>query len=212
MKMIKGLETRTDKEKKQRTRNIIIGVVIVALMVLSTLGYVIVDRTGQEEQNANNVYNGFKFIDSIEGWQTTIGTNVITMSYLPQEVFDYNSTGVTSSDLYGFTNKVVYISISDEQQGYASIDLARNLKLVALRVQFACPIEAENSSFCQDNNLPIKGCDDASLDSKIIVFKNQTNQTLASYEYKDSCLVIKGQGSETTKASDNFIYKLFGVL
>jgi len=210
--MIKSLETRTDKEKKQRTRNIIIGIVIVALMILSTLGYVIVDRSGQEEQSQNNVYNSFKFVSGLEGWQTTIGTNTITMSYLPQEVLDHNGTGVSSTDLYGFSNKIVYLVISDEQEGYASIDLINNLKLVALRVQFACPIEAENSSFCQDKNLPIKSCDDADSVSKIIILKNETRSLNSTYDYKNSCLIINGQGSDVIKASDNFIYKLFGVL
>ncbi len=210
---MKSLETRAGQEKKQRIRNIIIGVIIVTLMVLSTLGYVIVDRSSQEEQNANTVYNGFKFVDSVNGWQTEVGANILTMSYLPQEVMDFNGTGVSSIDIAGFTNKVVYVVISDEQEGYASIDLFRNLALVALRVQFACPVEDEDSSFCQEKNLPIKSCDDASLDSKIILLKNETkDETKTSYEYKDSCLSIYGQGSEIIKASDNFIYKLFGVM
>jgi hypothetical protein len=207
--MIKGLETRSEQQKRQRTRNIIIGTIIVVLMIMSTVGYVLVDRTSQEEQNGSNTYNGFKFLESINGWQTTVGTNTLVISYLPQELMEFNGTGISSSDLYGFTGKIVYIAISDEQEGYASSDLYNNLNLVALRVNFACPADKENSSFCQDRNLPIKSCDDASLDSKIIVFNNETK---AGYEYKNSCLIIKGQGSEIIKASDNFIYKLFGVM
>ncbi len=209
---MKSLDTRSEHQKKQRTRKLIIFIIagiIIALMILSTLGYVLVDRSGQENQNSGNTYNGFKFSDSVNGWQTIVGTNTLTTSYLPREVMEFNGTGVSSSDLYGFTGKIVYIAISDDQGGYASADLYNNLNLVATRVQFACPVDRENSSFCQDKNLPIKSCDDATLDSKIVLFSNETK---AGYEYKNSCLIISGEGSEIIKASDNFIYKLFGVM
>lgn len=207
--MIKKIETRESKEKKQRIRNTIIGIVIVALMILSTLGYVIMDRGNGGTGNQGNMsYNGFAFKQTQNGWQTTVqGSNIITM-YLPQEILDSNGTGNPST--YNFAGKIVYIDVSSEQEAYASYDLLRNLDLIAQRAQFACSQENENSSFCQDKNLPIESCD--SLDSSSRLINIKTTNSSATYSSNNGCWTIEGQDSSLIKASDNFIFKLFGVI
>jgi hypothetical protein len=205
--MLKRIETKTEKEKRQKIRNLIIGIIIVALMILSTLGYVIVERNTTESNKIE--YNGFEFTSTQNGWQTEAQGEQIVTAYLPEETLDVNSNVSGTLSLYNFQGKTIYITISDEQESYGSYDLINDLNNMAKRIQFACSPENENSSFCKDKNLPIKSCDDVDQDSGVIEIK--TNST-TSYLFKDGCLTIQGEGSGLIKASDNFIFKLFDII
>jgi hypothetical protein len=203
--MLKPLETRTTKEKKQRTRNLIIGLIIAALMIFSTIGYALIDRAPPEEAK---VYNNFTFAQGQYGWETTVQGRKIITSYLPQNTLNISSNPNNFS-LADIEGKTIYVLISNQSSRYLFADFFTNLNDIALRMQFACPKEAENTSFCKETNLPIKTCEDSDATSRIIILK-EANQT--SYNYKDGCLIFEGQGSSIIKATDNLIFRLFGVI
>lgn len=204
--MLKPLETQESVRKKQRTRNIIIGVVIIAVMVLSSLGYVVLEREPGQQQGGQT-YNNFTFTQIEDGWQTKAQGYNVTTIFLPQETLNASSGNVR---LFDFSNKIIFIVISSKDTEYLTYDLFRNLQDINQRMQFACPVEQENSSFCLETNLPLKSCDDASLDTKIMIIKD--NETQVGYSYNESCLTIKGTSSDVVKATDNFIFKLFGII
>jgi hypothetical protein len=212
---MKKLEVRSEKESKKRRNNLIIGIIIVALMVFSSLGYVIVERTTGSE--TGNEYNGYEFVKvssgTYGGWQTILKSfsdKKLVTSYLPQDVLNYSGTG---ADLFYFSGRTMYIIVSSQSDIQASYDFLYNLNGVVSRMQFACSYDNENSSFCQTSNFPLKSCDDTSYSTTVV--KIDLNSTTTDYKINKSCYTLSGQegkGSDFVKMTDNLIFKLFGVI
>lgn len=205
--MLKKIETQAERAKKQQKRNLVIGMIIIFLMVFSSLGYVIVENNSSPEQGIK--YGNYTFIPAGSAWQTNLSSfgMLLTTTYLPGDVLDVNGS---KADLFYVQDKIIYLDVSSQQDIQASIDLIRNLEPISSRMQFACSKENENSSFCIENNYPIKNCEEADSSSLIIII-NSTNLN-KGYEFKESCLVVNGQGSDIIKASDNFVFKLFRII
>jgi hypothetical protein len=204
--MMKKLETQSDKESKQRRLRIIIGVIIVALMVFSSLGYAIIQ---QDSGSSENKYGNYKFVQTSTGWQVNLkdyGKTLYT-NYLPQEVLNFSGNG---TDLYYYNSKKAYVVISSQQDAQLSSEILTNINDVVSRIQFACSYENENSSFCQETNLPLKDCSDAGYE--VVVFKINSSSNIASYNYNQGCLILNGQGNDFIRMSDNFLFKLFKVI
>lgn len=205
--MLKKIQTREDSEKKKRRMRLVVGFIIIVLMILSTIGFAMFEN--DQSNTSNNTYNGFKFSQTTNGWQTTVQGQTITTSYFPTEVLN-----VTGSNVYAFdfNSKVVYIAVTSQDDVYNSNELG-NLDYITERSQFACQKEAENSKFCQDSNLPVKNCEDVNGSATTRVIVINSNVTGApSYDYYNNCLTINAQGSDLRMAINNFIFKIFGVI
>ncbi len=205
--MLKKIETKSGKEIKKRRLNIIIGVMIVALMVFSSVGYAILEN---DSNSSGSSYGGYKFVQTNNGWQVTLASfsnkNLIT-NYLPEEVLNYSGTG---ADIYYYNSKILYVIISSQQDAQLSSEILRNINDLVSRVQYACSYDNENSSFCQETNLPLKDCSDGTSSTTII--KIDSNSSSTSYNYNQNCLTLNGQGTEFIKMSDNFLFKMFGII
>jgi uncharacterized protein YpmB len=205
--MIRKIETQTDRQTKQRRLNIILGIIIVALMIFSTLGYAILGNGSSESEKK---YGNYKFIQTATGWQVTLkdfnNKNLIT-NYLPGEVLNYTGTG---ADTYYYSGRTVYVVVASQQEAQSTSEILVNINDLVSRIQFACSYDNENSSFCQESNLPLKDCSDSGSDTTII--KVDSNSTKSSYSYEGGCLILKGQGSDFIKMSDNFLFRMFKVI
>ncbi|MCX8194232.1 MAG: hypothetical protein N3G19_02615 [Candidatus Pacearchaeota archaeon] len=198
------------KEKKRQRMNIIIGIIIAFLMIASVIGYALLESyQGEEGQTAK--YRNYKFIKTENGWQTQIkvANQLITINtyHLPQEVENISSEGKPL--LADFLNKVIFIVATTETERQAAFEY-NNFGAIALRMQLACSPENENSSFCVENNLPLKSCEDADWQTTIIKIKETENET--SVNYKNSCLEIKGKATDLIKANEKAIFMTFGII
>ena len=208
---IKPLKKPEDNEKRRRNRNLIIGAVLILLMILSTVGYAILEGNVNESQK--NKYNGYEFTTNTGGyWQTKIKLSgqekTIQTYFLPKDVENISYTGnILLSDFDGKT--IYYVSNNYGSENNAISALDTELRNYYLRAQSTCSPENENLSFCQ--NLPIKSCDDASSQTMIIKINDITNST-PSISYKNYCLAISGSGIDLTKAVDKIIFKIYGVM
>jgi hypothetical protein len=209
--MLRKIETKESRQKKQNNQSkLIIGLVILFLMVFSTLGYAIVQNNNPQTEGEK--YGNYTFVRGASGWETTLklfGNKVLSTSYLPREVLEVNSSPV---DLFYFQDKIVYITVRNQQDVQTSVDLSKNLGSIFSRIQYACNYDEENSTFCIEANLPLKNCEDAGSNIVILIDSKNFNSTVPSYTFKDSCLTIKGEGSGIMKAADNFIFRLFRII
>ena len=205
--MLKKIETQTNKETKQKRLNIIIGIIIVALMVFSTVGYALLENNSSSSENK---YGDYKFTQTTDGWQVTLKSfnnkNLVT-NYLPGEVLNFSGTG---SELYHYDGKTIYVVVSSQQDIQLSLEILKNMQDRVARIQFACSYDNENLAFCQERNLPLKDCSDAT--SSMPIIKIDSNSTVSSYNFDQNCLILKGQGSDFIKMSDNFLFKMFGII
>lgn len=213
---MKPLETQAKKERKSRRSQLVISIVIAAIMIFSVIGFAMLERY-QGEAPGQNVtsYRNYKFVSTEGGWQTIIRISeqdiAINTYYLPQEVENISSQGKPL--LSEFVQKELYLVASSALERQAALEY-NALSKIAKRMQFACSEEKENTSFCVDNNLPIKSCDDVSEATAIVILEEleESSSESSSVNYKNYCLEIKGKGSELIRANEKALFMIFNII
>ena len=190
---------QADADRKMKRNNLIMGVVLVGLLVLSTLGYSLISSDVDEESKVSEF--GVDFFRVSEIWRAEIGGVVFWFQNLPSEVSDVVVNG--SFDFNSYVNQPLYFVNPNE----GAPEVLTNLGSVVLRYQEAClepgiwdlEFGISGEEGC-DGDLPTKGCD-----SNLIVFE-PGNQSMV-YQ-NESCVFIVG---DAVRATDAFLYKVLGV-
>jgi len=179
----------TEKEKKYN-KQIAVGLVLIALMVLSVLGY----SLGSQQAGTNPekiIYNGFEFIEQNGLWFTTFENNNLAFLYSPKEV----QTNIDLKKISSYYNKPVYIYSENNE---AEIEAARNLYPFVQRIQKSC-IEGQ---ICSDNS-PVKNC----TDNLIVILEKDQSEIIQD----KNCVYIYGKDEDLLKNTDAFLFKAFGI-
>ena len=179
-------------EKKRKKNQLVIGGILVAILVLSTVGFAINREDSTEEKKIT--YKGIEFVQQNDYWIATIGGVQFTFRYNPQETEEINSFMTVGINSY--SGKPLYVS-SDNFD--AEIELYRNLDSIILRRQYAC---LENET-CKNKEYPVKTCQD-----NFIIIKERNS---SSINQQDNCVFIEGSKNETIKLIDKFLYKTLGL-
>jgi flagellar basal body-associated protein FliL len=175
--------TEEEKNKKKQRNQIIIGVILVGIMLLSTAGYAFYQTENQESKKIS--YKGIDFI--YNGlWNFQIGSNVFSTTYNPIETENISVPAINFD-----YNKPLFFASEDLQ---ATNEIARNLGYYFQRMQDACLYGHECSG-----DLPIKNCSD-----NIIVIEIKNNTRVMQ---ENRCLFIQAEGDEILKASNAIIFK-----
>jgi len=181
-----------EEAKKKKRNQVILGVFLALIMILSTIGFAIQGGVGNAPQgdvSGNEVeYNGFKFVNQNGLW--VLGNFVFR--YTPQQVEDIGSEVKSISNYQG---KPAYVYSEDDG---AEIEIAVNLGQVAQRVQKACPV----GTTCV-GDLPVKTCSD-----NFIIIKESS---IGSITQEGNCVFIEGQKEDLTALADQFLFKALGV-
>jgi len=191
------------EEAKRKKRNqIIIGVLLALIMVLSTLGFALQgslgggQAQGQDSGLGNEVeYNGFRFVNYNGLW--VLGSFVFR--YLPQQVPDVKpEAGFEIKPASKYQGMPAYVYSEDSE---AESEIIVNLGQVAQRVQRACPEDI----VCEgEENLPVKTCNDNFV---IIKESNSSN----SIRQEGNCVFIDGEKEQLAALADQFLFKTLGV-
>lgn len=191
--MIKRLVSKEEVEKRRKRNQIITGIVLAFLMILSTLGFALQSgprNTGNSGDSTDKLkYNGFEFSYNNGFW--VLGNFVF--KYNPRETPDL---GFGLKDETHYRGIPLYVYSEDED---AKTEMIINLGQIAERVNEACP-----SGFqCSDQNLPIKTC----TDNLIIIREGNSS----SIKQQENCVYIEGQRTELVKLTDQFLFKILGI-
>lgn len=210
---MRPLETQARKEARKKRNQVILGIFISLIMLLSVVGYAFLSSYSEELQDQAK-YKEYTFKKTLDSWQTKVNVgarqiDLITF-YLPSEV--ENISAEDSLLLSNFIDKTIYIVANNLSERQAATSLAINLEKIVFRMQGACSSEEQETEYCIENNLPIKSCDDATLDTTIIMIEEDETLQEASINYKNGCLVIKGNGSEIIKAAEKAIFMIYGII
>lgn len=198
------IETKSAREKKQRRNQIIIGIALVSIMMLSTLGYSIMDRSSSQEKGETRIYNNFRFLSSAGLWKIQSQDFNLATRYLPQEVSNISYSAVLSPA--SFSGKEVYFSALSAETKLAASELAGNLP--SLRAQFACTVKQENITECSD--LPVKTCKDNFI---IITAKQEEQGFSPSRIYKEeNCIYIEAESKNLIRAADRLLFGIYDVM
>ncbi|MFH1238018.1 MAG: hypothetical protein ABIH79_01320 [archaeon] len=185
MRKIQTVEIRARKAQKKK---IIVGVALIFLMVVSTVGYSLMQ--GDSEKNDSKVEeNGLTFYRQNGIWATSIEGKTFGFQYLPSEIANISVEGDYDLDMY--TDQLLYYTSPNE----GVIEILNNVGSYVLRYQGACL----NETYCEDD-LPMKDCW-----SNIIVIEEGNETKVYNNE---SCVYLVG---DSVKAADAFLYKLLKV-
>lgn len=186
--------TKEESEKKRKRNQLIIGVILVGLMILSTVGYAVLNNEENVSQGRVK-YNGIEFVKDANGlWESKVnGQNLITY-YNPEETENISANlMVTLNDFYA---KPLYFVLDNKD---AAGEIIRNIGQYVLRSQEVCL----DTMVCESRAV-IKNC----TGNNIIVFKEKDQIKLYKLE---NCVFIEAPFESQVLASDRLIFKLFNI-
>jgi len=182
---MKRIQTAEIRARKLRKKKIFVGVVLVFLMVVSTVGYSLMNNGEEENLKINEAGLDFYKVSGL--WKTVKDEQTFGFQYLPSEVMNISVEGFYN--LGDYVNRPLYFVNVNE----ATPEILNNLQRYVLRYQEACL----NESLCGED-LPLKDCG-----SNLIIYE-AGNYTKV---YKnESCVYLAGDG---IMAADAFLYKIF---
>ena len=191
---VRKIVSKEAGEKRRKRNQIIIGIVLVGLMVMSSAGYSFMSQDDSITSGQNKVtHNGFEFISNGGLWQLTLGNLNFYFTNTPNDVTPINSSLNLMSS---YSGKVLYVS---SQNTEAELEIYRNLDQIVFRRQYAC-LEGEN---CTNPQYPIKTCEDYF----IIIRESEIN----SITQDRNCVYIEGKKENLAKVADEFLFKILNI-
>jgi len=193
---MKRLKTQVSRAKKQKRNQLIIGIVLVGVMMLSVFGIVANSFGDDSEEEPLIFYNGLEFFKQGSYWYAQIEDFNFIFSNNPNDLNgSYLKFNNSLKLLNNYINKPLYL-YSDEPTLNNFIN--QNLSPFVERMQFAC-YEEEN---CPEN-YPIKECDE----NFILIIEEE----VPSLEQNGNCVFIKGSYDDLPKVIDEFVLRILGV-
>lgn len=181
---MRKIQTPEEIEKSQKRTKIILSIFILLLLVLSTLGFAVLNNPSSSNPSTKE---DNKLDNALEQNTFNINGQQLTFSFTPQAA-SFVSVNI-SKNINNYASQQVYIS-SDNQA--VSSEIASTLGRFTSRLQEAC-----YGSCSLD--LPEKTCQD-----NLIVINSSE---IRSVSQQDNCIFISD-----TLSADAFLYKIFGII
>ena len=211
--------SKSEKNKKTKRTQWILGGILILLMAFSTLGYALSGRGDEESNNKIVEYKGIEFIQDNSGyWYFVIQGQQFIILNNPENISEINFLSTLTFGSY--SNKPLYF-VGDLGEG--SSEISRNLAdRFVLRIQQACLDEED----CE-GNFPIKNCSS----DNIIIFKEILNNKTEDKEIEENktkineieeneiemiyqeenCVFIEGKKEDLIKLTDGFLFRILGI-
>lgn len=187
--------SRKERERQEKRKQMAIGVFLLSILLLSTLGYAIQSaiRSGNEETLD---YNGLEFVYENGFW--TIGS--FTFKYSPEEVPETYAS-LNDASFYQGVPLYLYSENTD-----AEAEIRVNFRQIADRINDACPEKTEVPGEKCDEETPVIPCD-KDFDNFIIIRESPNT----GIRQENNCVYIEGPQQNLTMLSDQFLYRILGV-
>jgi hypothetical protein len=187
--------TRESENKKKKRNQLMIGIILVVVMGLSTIGYSLSSGSKTEDSSSSIIYNNIQFTKSAGLWYSKVNDATFSFAYNPNEV---NKTSSSLNLISTYSGKPLYIY---SESSNAATEIYRNLvysNSIVLRMQEACP---EGQTCTVD--MPTKNCT-----NNFIIIKTANE---SSIRQNDNCVFIYGKGEDLVKQTDSFLYRITGI-
>lgn len=195
---MRKIRSQSETARGKRVNQIVVGVILIGLLVVSTLGYSLMDSDSENGDRVNEL--GVDFVRDSGLWKIDVDGVTFGFQYLPSEV-----SNVFISGDYNFGNysgEVLYFVNANE----GTSEVLNNLGRYILRYQSACLRQAEEGEESReggdvcDGDLPIKDCND-----NLIIFE-PGNETMVWMD--EGCVYIVG---DSVRGADAFLYKALKI-
>jgi hypothetical protein len=191
---VQKIMTRSEQEKKNKRNQLIIGIVLIGLMLLSTAGYALTSNEKTDNSETQKIiFNEVEFIKNYNYWIFNFNGKELAVIYNPKEVQDIKVLGGLTLDDY--KSKPLYFSGENQE---AIAEIARNINQDVLRVQKACTAD-ENCT----GDYPVKEC----TENLIIIKEPDADESESIYRI-NNCAYIIANSTNQIKYADAFLFKL----
>jgi DNA-directed RNA polymerase subunit L len=194
---MKRINTKISQEKKRKRNQLIIGIALVFVMMLSVFG-IVANSFGPSEEVADSIvnYNGLDFYLRNNYWYTSIGNFNFIFSNNPKDLNESYLRGNESIKLLNtYSNLPLYLYSEDSTLNSL---LVQNIGQFVERVQFACYQEED----CPED-YPIKSCEE----NFILILREDSPSLIQN----GSCVYISGSYEDLPKVLDEFILRSLGI-
>ena len=194
--LMQKILTKEKKAKKAKRNQLIIGIILIGVMVISSLGFALTSK--QDKNNPDKLsYNGIEFIRDNSGyWLFSIqGANFAT-TYNPNETKDISFFSYLSINDY--TSQPLFFVEEAQDSG---LEIKRNLFSLVLRMQNAC-IDSLNCT----GDFPAKNC---SADNIIVI--REPSDKIEKITQEEKCIFINAMFQNQTLYTDAFLFKILGI-
>lgn len=190
---MRRIQTQAEIDKKAKRNHIVIGLVMISILVLSSLGFALIssDRDDDEKNSEINEL-GYNFFNDNGIWVTNLNGEFFTFKYLPSEVLDVEMN--LSTNLGYYSEKPLYFVNTNYEE---KSEILNNIDRYILRYQDACI----NSEDCE-GDIPLKDCS-----NNLIIFEEIEENKTSVYQDRN-CVYIVG---DKMKGTDAFLYNVLGI-
>lgn len=189
--------------KSKEKKSLFMPIFIIFILVFSTAGFIFGYGTSNTQQQTTE-YNEFEFTQHDTGrWLTYISDKPIALINYPGNLEDIPFPNILSLKDLNSANKV-----------YLTYDHNKSIDLVLTEFQFLRPylskpvIEACTTDIEKCSNIPLKTCDDAMPQEKVIQLSLANKTEIISYN--NNCIFIEGK--DLIKPVDRLVWQLLGVM
>jgi len=195
--MIRKIETQEERQKKEKKRNMIIGIILGLIMLFSTAGYAFMSFDDEDTTIKKLTVLGVEFTQNNYGlWDFTYGGNNYQTLFTPLDTI--NITGKLFKSIATYYNKPLYFGINTlaDSSDNGNYELTKNLQMIS-KSQYSCL-----TSGCTED-YPIKNC---SADN-VIIFK-QIEGNISSISENNNCITLNYASGEEELIADALLFKL----
>jgi hypothetical protein len=200
------MRRRNEEKTGIFTKRNAVGLLIVVIMVMSTLGYMIIE--GDQNANGDN-YNGYKLLSQNNYWYVNYAGKQIKLRFHPS-IMDNIPLQNDARDLLN-KSQVILLSINpnDKNIQYAElvrVELEREMPVLFNEYVFAGVTEITPAY----SSYSVIGCQNATVDAPIVYLTTGDNE---SFEYSDYCLTVNARtGNDMLIMKDRLILGLAGII
>ncbi|MFW6383157.1 MAG: hypothetical protein ACOCZQ_00780 [Nanoarchaeota archaeon] len=193
------------KKKPLISKNALMGIFIVILMVGSGMGLML-GRNSPNEQGGN--YNDHNFVKTQNGYATEYKGEMMEFRYLPDAVDNINVTGQTLEILDN--SRALYITFNPDDENIQNIEVAR----MQIERQFQKLDKYVGTGIMKNStaykNYPGVTCANASQQAPVMLLKSAETTGI---EREEGCITLKFSApAELFMLKDRILYGMIGVI
>ena len=196
---------RRKRKKDSSKKYALMGIFIVAIMVLSGVGYM---WSGSANTPGN--YDGHKLIMQNNRWYAETGEDTyVSFSYHPSELESMNMS--SSLTQYLKNVRMLYMTFDPESELVQEFEIQRlRLERVMPEHLSIYPSTGVTKNTSQYSAYPVIGCENSTVHVPVLYFREgNTTEIIA----QDTCIILQARnGFEIDIVTDRLLYGLLGII
>jgi len=188
------------KKEKNKKWGVIIFTLFISLTMILSIFAIVLDN-----QSTSLKYNGFKFLQTNDGYKVNVNGVAYTFQYYPTQLENFNLSQNTNDILSNSVAIAILFDPNSTLDDLMYIDYARfNFDdRTDKPIYFGITQESETYLF------PVLSCDNATAEVPFIVFNISTETSIVQ---DNNCIILNAKLLEIMAVEERISYQMLGVM